>query len=348
MAVYHKDNTSTSSFKHLRLDERGEICALLHEGHSLRYIAQQINRSPSTISREVKRGTTTQRRSDLSTYEDYFPDTGQAVYCKHRRHCGASVKLVTVEKFLDFAEAKIRNDHWSPDAVVGFCHRNSAWKNKPMLCTKSLYNYIDRGFLKVRNIDLPFKLRRKVKKQTIRKNKRIMGQSIEQRPDEVNNRQHFGHWEIDTVVGKRSNDSVLLTLTERMTRQELIKPLKNKDSHCVMLCLNELKKSLGQRFEKVFRSITADNGSEFADLAPLLQQWHCRAYFTHPYSSWERGTNERHNGLLRRFIPKGKSISDVTPAAIKRIQNWCNLLPRKILDYRMPQECFEEQLHKIA
>lgn len=348
MTVQSKHTTTARFFKHLGLSERGMIYALLKEGRSIRYIGQQMQRDPGTISREIKRGTTTQLRSDLTTFEAYFPETGQAVYEKHRMASGALCKVRLVEPFLQFAETKILHDKWSPDAVVGFCRIQAQWQDQEIVCTKTLYNYIDQCLLKIRNLDLLQKVRRKTKTQIIRKNKRILGQSIEQRPAEVETRQEFGHWEIDTVIGKRSNDQALLTITERKTRQELVILLAEKDSLSVQSGLIELKERFGSHFPQVFRSITADNGSEFSGLATLVETWDSKVYFAHPYSSWERGTNERHNGLLRRFIPKGTPIRDVSPATIRRVQDWCNQLPRKILGYKTPHQCFNEELLKIA
>ncbi|MEM5244144.1 helix-turn-helix domain-containing protein, partial [Thermoanaerobacter sp. CM-CNRG TB177] len=155
--VHNNDTTKKRSFKHLSSYERGEIYALLKEGRSIRYIAKKLNRSPSTISREIKRGTTTQLRSDLSSYTSYFPETGQAIYEKNRSNCGAKFKVAKAEDFLKYAENKILNEKWSPDAVVGYCKKDPSWNNKTIVCTKTLYNYIDRGLLKVKNIDLPLK-----------------------------------------------------------------------------------------------------------------------------------------------------------------------------------------------
>lgn len=348
MTVQAKHTTTARSFKHLALYERGMIYALLKEDRSLRYIAQQLQRDPGTISREIQRGTTTQQRTNLTTYEVYLPETGQAVYTKHRAMSGSLCKMGLVEPFLRFAETKILRDKWSPDATVGFCRSQPQWQDKALVCTKTLYNYIDQCLLKVRNLDLLLKVRRKTKKQIVRKNKRILGQSIEQRPAEAETRQEFGHWEIDTVIGSRSNDQALLTITERKTRQELVIPLARKDSQSVQAGLTELKERFGLQFPQVFRSITADNGSEFSGLAALVEPWSSNVYFAHPYSSWERGTNERHNGLLRRFIPKGKPLREVAPATIQRVQDWCNQLPRKILGYKTPQQCFDEELFKLS
>jgi len=108
--------------------------------------------------------------------------------------------------------------------------------------------------------------------------------------------------------------------------------------------LSVLIKEIGDKFSKIFKSITADNSSEFAELMSLEKTVGSEIYFAHPYSSSERGTNERHNGLIRRFIPKGKSISQYSCDAIKKVQEWCNTLPRKILNYSTPNEAFESEL----
>ena len=348
MVAINNSNTSVRSFKHLNSYERGEIYALLNEGKSIRYIAKKLGRSPSTISREIKRGSVNQLKSDLSTFTKYFPETGQAVYEKNRSKCGAKLKLAHVEDFIKFAETKILNDKWSPDAVVGYCKKNPEWKDKSVVSTKTLYNHIDKGLLSIRNIDLILKLRLKPKKKRIRKNKRIIGKSIDVRPKEANSRETFGHWEIDTIIGKKSGDNVILTLTERKTRYEIMFLLDAKDSHSVNSALTKLKEIYGDKLANIFKSITSDNGTEFSRLEDTFKEYGTQVYYTHPYSSWERGTNERHNGLIRRFIPKGKEIKQLPKSTIERVQNWLNTLPRKILNYKTPEEYFFEELSKIS
>ena len=124
--------------------------------------------------------------------------------------------------------------------------------------------------------------------------------------------------------------------------------LAGKDTHSVQVALEQLQEHFGALFPQVFRSITADNGSEFAELTIVLEPKGSQVYFTHPYSSWERGTNERHNGLIRRFIPKGKPIREVATATLQRVENWCNQLPRKILGYKTPQQCFDEEIMNLV
>ena len=348
MTVQSEHTTTARSFKHLSLSERGAIFALIHENRSIRYIAKRLKRTPSTVCREIRRGTTAQLRTGRIPYQGYFPETGQAVYAKHRVNSRKIGKHNRASNFLRFAETKILKDKWSPDAVVGYCRNHPLWQQEALVCTKTLYNYIDRRLLSVRNTDLYLKVRRRTNQHRGRINKRILGQSIEQRPIEILTREEFGHWEIDTVVGRRSKDEALLTLTERKTRQELVIRLANKDSISVQIALKELRERVSSSFANIFRSITADNGSEFADLSSLLTPLGCKVYFTHPYSSWERGTNERHNGMIRRFIPKTKTIRNVSNALIRKTQDWCNLLPRKILGYKTPQECFLEELSALT
>ena len=214
--------------------------------------------------------------------------------------------------------------------------------------TKTLYNYIELGLLSVKNIDLPIKLRRNIKPSTVKKHKKILGKSIEERSDTINNREEFGHWEIDTVIGEKSgNDCVLLTIVERKTRNAIVRSIAGKTASAVMNELKNISNLYGEQFSQVFKTITGDNGSEFADLSTLEVDSDTKVYFTHPYSSFEKGTNERHNGLIRRFIPKGKRMSDYSAADISFIEEWMNTLPRRILQYKTPEDLFETQLDII-
>lgn len=344
--AHHHTTTTNNTYTHLTEIERGKISALLKLGKSQQKIADAIGRHKSTISREIKRGTITQMRSDLTTYEVYAPETAQIAYEKNRKACGARIKLGKAIDFIQYAEKKILDDKWSPDAVCGYARRHN--KYDTMVSTKTLYNYIDHGLIGVKNIDLPMKVRLNPKKKRIRKNKRILGKSIAERPVSVEDREEFGHWEIDTLLGKKSNDAVLLTLTERRTRKEIIMRLPSKTSKAVEAAFQDLRNQYRSLFSQVFKSITSDNGSEFSELVLSVSRETTEIYFTHPYTASERGTNERHNGLIRRFIPKGKAIHDVTDKKIHYVKHWMNQLPRRILGYRTPEECFLEELSGVA
>lgn len=179
-----------------------------------------------------------------------------------------------------------------------------------------------------------------------RKNRRILGDSIEQRPQIVNDRQEFGHWEIDTIVGKRKAGEVLLSLDERMTRCRHVIKILGKTKEGVRKGLEILRRQYGSFFPKVFRSITSDNGSEFSSLTELFKEG--KVYFIHLYSSGERGTNEKQNFLVCRFIPKGKDISTVPEYVIQKVQDCINRLPRRLLGYHIPEELFKEQIARLS
>ena len=168
----------------------------------------------------------------------------------------------------------------------------------------------------------------------------------------MDERQDFGHWECDLVLGSRSKDEVLLTLVERKTRCSLIRKLPNKESASVIAAFRKLKDGMFRGcFSRVFLSITTDNGSEFSSLSELEKLSHTGIYYAHPYCSSDKGTNENHNGLFRRFLPKGKKIQDYPVEHISRVECWANTLPRKILAIRHPRsalgkKCLQHLLHK--
>ena len=330
--------TKSRKFHHLTEIQRGQIQAMLGMKVPKVQIAIIVGIARSTLYEELKRGTVIQMNSDLTIREEYFADVGQRVYEENRQNCRKALKIAVAEGFVEYAEEKILNEHLSPDAVVGYAKKHKLFE--VMVCTKTLYNYIDNRLIKVKNIDLAQKVRRKPKKKHNREYLKKLGESIELRPKSVENREEFGHWEIDTVIGKSAADEVLLTLDERKTRKRYIMRLAAKKAQCVTEALKNLKQQYGDKFTQVFKSITADNGSEFANLSSIGVP----VYFAHPYSSWERGTNERQNGLVRFFIPKGKSISQVSDRTIKRVEKWINNIPRKLFKYSSSEELFEEEI----
>lgn len=184
------------------------------------------------------------------------------------------------------------------------------------------------------------------------------GESIEQRPEEIDEREEFGHWEGDTVYsgkGKRKTTRALLTLTERKTRKEIIIAIPNRKAETVVKALDALERKLGaRRFRAIFKSITFDNGTEFAAAEELERSCvnkrlpRTKVYFCHPYSSWERGTNENTNGMIRRRFPKGTNFAAVTNAQIAQAENWINNYPRKILGYKSSEIVFRECLLELG
>ena len=176
--------------------------------------------------------------------------------------------------------------------------------------------------------------------------------SIEQRPEEINSRETFGHWEMDTVQGIQKSRPRLLVLTERLSRHEIMIPIKTNTTESVVKALNTLERKYGALFYKVFQSITVDNGPEFADCAGMEKA--CRrkgarttVYYCHPYSSWERGSNERQNGMIRRKHPKGTDFATIPASTLKKTEEWINNYPRKIFNFHTAAEVFEACVNSL-
>lgn len=344
---YLNNTTNSRKHKHLNFEERMTIQLRLKDGYSPYKIAKELGRASNTIRNEIARGTVTQIIQGRKV-EIYLADAGENVYLANRNHCCPKFKRLQCTGFITYVCKMMQSKSWSVDACVGDTKRHNRFKRNEMVCTKTLYNYIDLGLLTIRNVDLPMKLRRSTKSKRVRKNRRILGTSITERPLSINSREEFGHWEIDTVIGtKDKNDSVLLTLAERQTRHYIVRKIESKTAQAVLNELKQLKHYFGEQFNQVFKSITSDNGQEFAELSQIENTDDVKVYFTHPYTSCERGTNERHNGMLRRFLPKGSAINSHTIDDIAFVEDWCNTLPRKLLNYQTPEQLFEEALDKI-
>lgn len=339
-------NCSTEHRKgqHLTAEERHDIEVHLKDGWSKYKIAKHLKRSYNTIKNELKRGTVALYNGTVFRYK---ADAGQQQYLENRRSSARKYRCLETSKFLAFVVKQFREQGWSLDACVGNALLAGKFSREETVCTRTLYNYVELGLLPIKNIDLPEKLRRNTKTRKVRENRRNLGKSIEERPQSIENRDEFGHWEFDSVLG--SNDAAepaILTMVERMTRQAIWLKVRNHSAGAVSEAIARLKESFGAHFSDVFKTITADNGSEFAELS-AFEAAGTSVYFTHPFSSWEKGTNECHNKLLRRFIPKGKSISSYSPDDILHFADLMNALPRKILGYHTPEELFEKALDRI-
>lgn len=340
-------NTNTRKNKHLSFKERTIIEIRLQDGLSAYKIAKELNRPINTILNEIRRGTTTQINQG-KLVEIYLADTGQAVYQKNRLNSCCSFKRLKCSEFINYVINNFKNKEWSLDASFGEALLNSNFDRSKMVCTKTLYNYIDLGLLEIKNVDLPQKMSRNTKSAKVRAHKKVLGKSIKERSIDIESREEFGHWEIDTVIGEKSStDNVLLTIVERKTRYAIVRKIESKTSNAVINELMAIADFYGSKFDKVFKTITGDNGSEFADLSSIENWGDVNVYFTHPYSSYEKGTNERHNGLIRRFIPKGNRMSDYELDDIAFIEEWMNTLPRKILGYKTTEQLFEDHLDAI-
>ena len=306
----------TTTYKHLSLTERQLIEKWLKVGMSRRQIAKLLGRSPQTINNEVIRGQVKQMDTFRHYHSVYNSDYAQKQYETSRKK---SIKKTKLDKKLTEIIVHYIKDKVSPEVIAKV-------KLKGIVSTSTLYNWLYQGRLGLKRTDMLYPHKTKMIKPAAT-NPRVYGKFIDERPESINQRLAYGHWEIDTVVLTRAKNPVLLTLTEQKTRLEVIRLIPDKTSQAVN---SELKK-LSNQFD--FKSITADNGSEFSRLSEALT---CEVYYAHAYSSWERGTNENHNRMIRRFLPKG--TRKTTANAVARIEMWMNNYPRKLFNYRSPNE----------
>lgn len=347
------------TFKQLTKADRIKIEALVKAGHGKQEIADQLHVHRSTIYRELKRGTYTALNSNLTNEERYSPDIADDKYRENLKSKGGTLKIGNDIKLANYIENKIINEDYSPAAVLGELKAQGREGDfKVTICVTTLYSYIDKGiFLKLTNKHLPVK---KNKKRDYKKVKRqqaraAAGESIEKRPEEIDTREEFGNWEMDTVKGKRGKSkNSLLVLTERKTRDEIIFKLPAHTAEAVVEAVDRLERKWGEMFKEVFKTITVDNGSEFAYCEELERsilnegEKRTKLYYCHPYSSWERGTNEVTNKMVRRKVPKGTNFDDKTDEEIAAIEDWVNDYPRRIHGYHSARELFEEEIRKIG
>lgn len=331
---------------HLTYGERVVIEVRFNRDHwSANKIAKEIGCCANTIRNELNRGAKYVHYRSIKRYDAKL---GQQKYEEYRLNCHRPLKLVDVMKFINYFVDKFINDKWSPDACIGYVKKHKLFNNDELVCTKTLYNYIDHCYLMIRNIDLNSKLKRKEKAKLVKKYKRMLGRSIEERADNVELRDEFGHWELDLVIGSnKDDDKVLMTLLERKTRMFFTYVIPDKKPESVMKVFDDLKDEYEEMFDIIFKTITTDNGLEFSNLSDLEKEFKTLIYYAHPFSSYEKGSIERHNGILRNFIPKGKRIDDYSLEEISNIELIINGIPRKLLNYSTPEELFDDEVDKI-
>lgn len=320
--------------------ERYQIEVLLKEKYTVRQIAEVLGHKYHTLYKEIKKGIVKQLDTELREHYVYKADYAQSVYDSNVSNRGRNLKIGNDHELCTYIEKMIIEKKYSPEALLLHA-RNKGLKFKTKICFKTIYNYLDMGlFLQASNSDLPYK--KVIKSKQVRKPRismnNIKGESIDKRPEHVNERKEFGHWEMDTVYSARGQGKAcLLVLSERMGRNELIIKLKDRTSVSVVRALDGLERRIGsKKFRQTFKTITCDNGVEFSDFKRLERSLKSNKkktniYYCHAYCSWERGTNENINRMIRRIYPKGTSFDAVSQKDIDKVQDWINNYPRKLL-----------------
>lgn len=336
--------------KHLSFEERRTLEKIMQENRQApkkkrltkTAIAEMMGIHRSTLYRELKRGEIEQVDSVFKPYTIYSSDVAQDDYEQKATSKGTDLKIGKDHRLAEYIEKRIIEDKYSPDAIV------MELEKKPhdfsvTLSTRTIYNYIEKDvFLRITNKDLPRQGRQKKRRyQPVRKRGLDPGaKSISERPNKIETREEIGHWEMDCMESpKGSSGAGLLTLVERKSRQTIARKLSSITQKQVIKVVDSLEKTMGEKeFQRLFKSITVDNGVEFLDWQSLEtssqneEKQRTIIYYCHPYSAFERGSNEHVNGILRRHIPKGSDISDYSTEAIQEIEDWTNNYPRRILD----------------
>ncbi len=333
-------NTKTKEYKHLTYAERTMIETWYNSDHkSKKEIADLLHKSERTIRREINRGKIVIRGYEWEEKEEYSALVAHEKYRYGMTSKGPELKLDSDINLVNHIEKEILENHKSPEVVAKQLKENGY---EIEITGRTIRNAIKNGiiFNKIKQGKIIYKKEYDNKNKEKRVSKMIPAEkSIEYRPKEALSRMIYGYWEGDLVVGKQGTKTVLFTLTERMTRQEIIMKLPNKETATIAKALDKLERRYGSKFYQMFKCITFDNGVEFMGYKGLEKSCLRKAkrttiYYAHPYCSGERGTNENNNRLIRRWIPKGTDMKNIKPSYIQEIENWINNYPRTMFDYK--------------
>ena len=343
MCLYNY-NKEIKKYKHITYAERTMIETWYNSDHkSKKEIAELLHKSERTIRREINRGLVVIRNYDWSEKKEYSALEAQKKYEYGMTGKGPELKLDCDIELVKHIEKEIIKNKKSPEVVSKQLKENGF---DIEISGRTIRNAIKSGlvFDKIKQGKIIYKKEYNNKNKEKRVSKMIPAEkSIEHRPKEANTREVYGHWEGDLVVGKQGTKTVLFTLTERMTRQEIIVKLPNKETKTIAKALDKIERKYGSKFYNAFKTITFDNGVEFMGYKDIEKSYlrkknRTTIYYAHPYCSGERGTNENNNRLIRRFIPKGTDITNIKVSFIKEIENWINNYPRAMFDYKSSNE----------
>lgn len=326
------------SYKHLSLEEREKLYALNGQGLSLREIGKRLKRSDTTLGRELKR--------NAKYGVEYIPCRAQRLSDKRgwRQRYKAPLKKPLI--FL-YVREHLREDRWSPDVIAGRLKLDHPGES---ISYETIYRYIYSK--RMRRYEywqyLTLGRRKRMKKGGRRVRSEYSGKipgsvSIDLRPQAVNDRVEAGHWETDNVIGKQTDKSALSTTVERIILLTLVDKLVDRSAR---VKTDAVVKRLSKFPEDLRKTITQDNGAENSYHQEIADKLSLDVFFCHSYASWEKGTNENTNGRLRRYIPKGVSIDEITEDQVKEVERKLNSTPRKKLGYLTPYEKMDEVLSK--
>jgi transposase, IS30 family len=315
-------------YRHLIQEERYQISALKDAGWSPRAIAAKLGRGASTISRELNRN---------RVVGPYHPQVAGLLAAARSQRSAANARRVPTAAW-QFAREKL-TETWSPQQIAG--HQRA--EHLPQLSHETIYQRIYQDKRAGGHLHLALRIhKQRRKRRGVRERRGAIPNQvlIDQRPGIVANRERYGDWEADLVVGARHSQA-LVTINERKSRYALLKRVASKQAPIVRKAIVKKLKP----FARLAHTLTTDNGKEFAQHERIAADLKLNYYFAHPHAAWERSANENLNGLVRQFFPKHRKLEEVTDDEIALAQHRLNHRPRKCLGYKTPHQVFWEQLH---
>ena len=322
------------NYRHISTHQRIELATLQRNGYSVINISKQLNIHRSTVYRELKRNS-----RPRGSYEAYYANNLSEIrkerFSKNRKFTSQMIIII---------KEKLENQQWSPEQINGYCIE----KNIPMVSHERIYQYIYQDKENGGNLYKHLRTGQKKYKKRYGKHKNPktiikIKVSIEQRPEIINNKERYGDWEIDTIIGK-NHKGAIVTVVERKSSFILIRKLKGKNA-------SELAKEtirLMMPYKELVHSITSDNGTEFANHEYIAQKLNAQFYFAHPYSSWERGLSEYSNKLIRQYVPKKSNFDQFSTEYLNNVNIKLNNRPRKLLNFNSPLKIFIGEFLHVA
>jgi IS30 family transposase len=313
------------TYKHLSQAERYQIHALMKAGHDQSQIAKLLDRHKSTISRELSRNTGSR---------GYRPKQACEISADRAQH---SRNAPTVEPWVREAACALLCIQWSPEQIA----------SQLPISHETVYQHVyadkAQGGTLWKHLRCQKQKRKRYASGRDRRGQIPNRRPLSERPLHIEARRQVGHWECDTVIGA-SHKGAVVTMVERKSGYAVMTKVEKKTSELVSSAIVDKLQPLAARV----KTLTFDNGKEFAGHAQIDQQLQSTAYFARPFASWERGSNENLNGLLRQYVPKKRAMSTVTDEEIRMIQNRLNNRPRKRLGFKTPAEVFHQSLKRVA
>ena len=343
------NNTKSKKGKHLNYIERQSIERWYNRDCRTKVeIAKLLDKNEKTIRNEIKKGLVSIKTTMWEDKWVYSADIAQQKYEYYLKAKGPKLKIDNDYELKEYVEKSIKEDKKSPEVIA---KEISKMKFKTKMCARTIRNNIYAGDIyNIKSKDMIYNKEYKEKnKDKVICEKIPPEKSIEYRTEEANGRKIYGHWEGDLVIGTKKSGSVLFTLTERMTREEIIVKIPGKKAEYVARALDIIERKYKKEFYNKFKTITFDNGVEFRKWKLLEKSYDKRrkdnrtqVYYAHPYRSGERGSNENANRLIRRFIPKGIDITPISEESIQKIEDWINNYPRAMFNYKSTNEILSE------